>query len=335
MFRSIAEAFKEYPSGQFKFIQGSAKGVDAEKKVVTLEDGTILSYAALVIATGTKSESPLWTLNGPHEETMQAHKDIQAALPNAKSVLIAGGGPAGVESTGEIAARFPAKVTILSGSTRLLTRSEDESFGHDAENRLKEMGVEVIHNVRVTLVKKGKPTEVTLSDGTIRQVDLYIDATGGRPNNSFVPSSWLNEKGQILNDYDTMRVKIPSVKYVYAIGDVASYSRGAAVDVGNAVPPLGTSVYLDLEAAVGGQNEKTGESHGGLFSWILPSKSTGLKQKTFKPMDVYIIPIGPKGGVGILFGHRIPSFMVWLLKCRDFLVGRFDVTMTGSDVAKP
>ena len=334
-FRSIEDAFKGYPSGQFRFIQGSAKEVDAEKKVVTLEDGTTLSYVALVIATGTKSNSRLWTLDGPHEQSVQAHKDVQAALPNAKTVMVAGGGPAGVESTGEIASRFPAKVTIVSGSTRLLTRAKDESFGHDAEKRLKDMGVEVINNVKVAAVKEGKPTEVTLSDGTTRQVDLYIDATGGRPNSAFVPSSWLNEKGQILNDYDTMRVTVPGVKNVYAIGDVASYSTGAIMDVNNAVPPLGTSLYLDLEAAAASQNEKAGESQGGLLSWIFPSKSTGLKQKRFKPMSVYIVPIGPKGGVGILFGHRVPSLMVWAIKCRDYLIGRFDVTMSGSDYAKP
>lgn len=100
-FIPIADGFKEYSPEQYRFIQGSAVGLDADQKVVTIQqDQTTItiSYSTLVIATGTSSNTALWTLNGSHDLSVQAFKEMHEILPTAKTILIAGGGESEVSN---------------------------------------------------------------------------------------------------------------------------------------------------------------------------------------------------------------------------------------------
>lgn len=47
-----------------------------------------------------------------------------------------------------------------------------------------------------------------------------------------------------------------------------------------------------------------------------------------------MVPIGPKGGVGALFGWRIPSLMVRLIKARTFFVEMAPGAVEGKDYIK-
>ena len=351
-FLPIADGFNEYSTKQYSFIQGTAVGLDPENKVLTLADEptTItsrtpppsnpqstrtLSYSTLVLATGTTSASALWTLNGSHENTIHAMQELHKTLPTAKTVLIAGGGPAGVETTGEIAYLYrQAKTTILSGTTRLLSRLRPQQ-SEDAESHLHYLGADVIHNVRVTSateVEGGKTTKVNLDDGSSRTVDIYIDATGGIPNSSFLPKAWLNDRGYVLVDSQTMRLDIPAerggpdTQDIYAVGDVASYSQGGIFDVYDAIAPLCSSILIDLSSSRISTDKdaaKEVEEKNTSFwnSWIART-SAEPQQKIFKQtLNTQFVPIGPKGGVGLLFGWRVPSWFVWALKGRDYMIG--------------
>ena len=219
---------------------------------------------------------------------------------------------------GEIGTFFPnASATILSGNERLLPRLRP-AIGADAQSRLANLGVQTIHNVRVTSsVRTGTgQTTVQLSDQTTQTVDLYLDATGGRPNTAWLPSSWLNERGYVETDRETMRVK--AVKGVYAIGDAASYSLGGVFDVKDAVRPLASSVLVDL----------TEGNHNGAHG----PKQIPFVQKALK--ESQIVPIGPKGGVGAMFGWRMPSFMIWLAKARTYFIEMAPGIVSGKDFLK-
>ena len=320
VFHSIPDGFKEYSEKQFTFIQGSAKHIEVEdqKVVIAKETSTItVPYKTLIVATGTSAKTALWTLNGSHELTMKAMKDLHKSLPSAKTVFIAGGGPAGTETAGEIGTLYPnAKITILSGTSRLLPH-QDPGFSKDAESRLKQLGVEVMHDLRVSDVKEGKQTELIFSDGSTRKVDVYIDSTGGKPNTSFLPASWLNERGYVLNDEKTLRLTAPGTNGVYAIGDVGSYSAGVLLDVNDGVRPLCSSILVDLAPA---KNVDAAKEKSGLLSYIFPSKSAVPKQLYFKHTNYHLVPIRPKGGVGQFMGYRVPNIMVTRMKAKTFMV---------------
>ncbi|KAL8708414.1 MAG: hypothetical protein Q9220_006704 [cf. Caloplaca sp. 1 TL-2023] len=320
-FLPIADGFNGYDAAHFELVIGEAKTVDEAKKTVTVTDTygssnpKTIEYSTLVLATGASSESPLWSIPGSHEATMTALKEMQSALPKAKTVLIAGGGPAGTETAGEISTLFPkADITLLSGSDRLLTRLRP-AIGAAAESQLAALHVKTIHNVKVTSTTpsgSGSQTTAHLSDGTSKTIDIYISATGIRPNSAFLPASWLNEKGYVITaDKTSLRGPVTGV---YAVGDVAGYSLGGALDIMDAVRPLASTIYADIAGPNAGKRKPQ------------PFKQTVT--------ETQIVPIGPTGGVGAVFGWRVPGFVVKMFKSKDYMIGMVPGTVNGEKFVK-
>ncbi|KAL8947543.1 MAG: hypothetical protein Q9222_006192 [Ikaeria aurantiellina] len=318
-FLPIADGFKKYDEAHFELVISEAQSVDEAKKTITVSDTygstspKTITYSTLVLASGASSESPLWSIPGSHEKTVTALKEMQSALPKAKTVLIAGGGPAGTETAGEISTLFPKiDITLLSGAERLLTRLRP-AIGSAAESQLASLHVKTIHNVRVTsATPSGSQTTVHLSDDTSKTVDIYINATGIRPNSAFLPKSWLTDKGYVITK-DKTSLRGP-VNGVYAVGDVAGYSLGGALDIMDAVRPLASTIYADIAGPNAGKRKPQ------------PFKQTVT--------ETQIVPIGPTGGVGAIFGWRVPGFVVKMFKSKDYMIGMVPGTVTGDKFMK-
>jgi NADH dehydrogenase FAD-containing subunit len=318
LFLPIKPEFASYPLDVYTILRGTGTAIDESTKTITVvtpdSRPQTIQYSTLVLAIGTTSTSPLWTMPGGHEQTQASIQAFQKSLPQAKTVLIAGGGPAGAETAGEIAHLYPkASVTILSGSTRLLPRL-NESTSRKAQAKLEAMGVKVIHNVRVDNAdyeSEAKSAAIVLSDGTRKTVDVYIDSTGGKPNTKFLPASWLDEHKFVATD-DTCRATKAVGGGVYAVGDVASISHGGVMDVNNLIAPCGSSILIDVS--------------GGKLD---------TKQKKYQWMrDTQVVPLGPKGGVGQVFGWGLPNFLVWFVKSRNFMLWMAPKFVNGSDFKK-
>lgn len=99
---------------------------------------------------------------------------------------------------------------------------------------------------------------------------------------------------------------------MYAIGDVAGYSLGNVFDINDAVRPMCSSIYQDLS----GRNKPT---------------SKPFKQNT---AETQLVPIGPNGGVGAVFGWKLPSFAVKMIKSKDYMIGQAPKTVSGEQFAK-
>ena len=185
-------------------------------------------------------------------------------------------------------------------------------MGASAETYLSNMGVKTVHNLRVASSStSGDQTIATLSDNTTLTTDVYIDATGGTPNAGWIPQSWLTSKNRVQVDGTTLRSPTPGV---YAIGDIASYSQSVYLDIADAVRPLCSSILVDLSEEA----------------------KAKPKQMLFKQItaQTQLVPIGQKGGVWILFGWRIPSFLVWAIKGRGYFIEKAAGTVMGSDYVK-
>lgn len=54
--------------------------------------------------------------------------------------------------------------------------------------------------------------------------------------------------------------------------------------------------------------------------------------RTYTRMDkeMQIVPVGPSKGVGAVFGWRVPSIFVWLLKGRDYMIPKGPASISGS-----
>ncbi|KAI9741609.1 MAG: hypothetical protein M1835_003096, partial [Candelina submexicana] len=315
----IKDGFKDYPAEAFEFIQGEAIGleIDSRKVIVKLTTSgseRSVDYHALVIATGGHTSSALWSQHGSHEKTVTALKETREALPSAESIVVLGGGAAGTETAGELGSAFGKKkdITLISGSNRLLPKN-NATLGENAETYLKNMGVKVRHGVRVSKSEKTSTgqTTLTLTDGATMTTDVFIEATGVSPNTSWLPKELLDAKGFVKTDPDYLRV-VGAGERVYAIGTVGSYSRGSVFDSNDAIAPLMTNMEYDLS------NGKTGKE-----------KKVVLNQK-----ETIVVPVGRDKGVGILFGWKVPSLMVWGIKGRTFFVEKAPEEVKGTKYTK-
>ncbi|RMZ81352.1 hypothetical protein DV738_g2169, partial [Chaetothyriales sp. CBS 135597] len=298
----IKPHFSKYTDEQFELIVAYAKAIDPASKTVSLSTGQSVAYDSLVIASGTGFATNLWSTTGGTDALKAELADIHAQLQTAETIVIAGGGAAGVETAGELGER---KITLYSGSTQLLNGLGNKRVGADAEARLKKFGVDVVNNnIQVTAHHReegsGK-TVLTLSDGSSVTADVYIAATGDKPNTSFVPADWLTDRGQVKTDPQTLRLNVPGVTNVYVYGSVGSYSNGSIVDVIMAKKPFLETLRNDLSGGEPGPRTKN-----------VYKKITS---------DVQFVPIGSQQGVGVAFGWKVPSFVVKSFKSKDFMIG--------------
>ncbi|KAI9838971.1 MAG: hypothetical protein M1819_004179 [Sarea resinae] len=343
-FMPIADGFKEYPSALYEFIHGTVTKLDPDTHQLTIkpEDGPTanaytLPYHAVILATGRQSHSPLFSLHGPHTRTVAALEEMHSRLPTAQSIVVAGGGAAGVETAGELGSAFGKKkdILLLSGSSRLLP-SLRADIGARAEKYLRDLGVEVVHGVRVTSVSS--QTTLHLDDSTTRSTDVYIDATGGDPNTSFLPPAWLEPNGTITTSPTTLRVTpaFPGT-LAYALGDVTSFSKGSILDVWEPVPALTASLEHDLYAAEDaldrlpdqhvGQDgtDKKDAAHASASARVAPAEILYAQAKS----DTMIVPVGRSKGVGVAFGWWLPSLLIWWVKGRTFMAEKMAETVMG------
>ncbi|KIM99788.1 hypothetical protein OIDMADRAFT_55692 [Oidiodendron maius Zn] len=320
VFVPLADSFAGYGS-KLEHVQGEAVALEPSSKRITVsglnDSRSQVTYDSLIIATGVRSASPLWTLHGQHTISADALHETSAAIDRAKTILIAGGGATGVETAGEIGSHWRGKdVTILSGSTQLLANLKDMNVGKKAETQLHNLNVKTEHMTKVTSASKTAEGKMLLmfNNGTTREVDVYIDATGGTPNTSFLPTEWLDSRGKVNTDVATLRGT--GAAGVYAIGDVASYSKSNILDIHRAVAPLGYSLWADL-------------TKGSMVK-------TPLAEKLYKQdqTDFGAIPVGPSGGVGTALGWSLPSFMVKFIKSKTFLFDKVPGIVGGSPYQK-
>lgn len=319
IFLNTPDGFKQYGEA-VSFVQGKAISWDAEARSVNIQkaDGTEenLPYYALVIATGTKTHSPLFAMQGTdYTANREALEKMRKQLPGAKTIVIAGGGPAGVETAGEIGeylngspgwfssrpANPKAKITLYTNADKLLPVLKP-NVAKQAEGYLNRVGVDVKYNTKITgAIETGDgKTKVTLQDGNEVVADIYIPATGLAPMTEYAPKHLLDDKGYIKVNPETLRVDEAGPR-VYAVGDAASVSKNSIVEILSMVPVVGQNLKRDLHAADG--------------------KPAAGEDKKLKPQagETQLVPIGSKG-VGAVFGHKVPSLMVWAIKGRNYMI---------------
>ncbi|KAL4936880.1 hypothetical protein BDV06DRAFT_204033 [Aspergillus oleicola] len=338
LFQPLKEQFAQYPKENFKFIQGLAKNLDHANRVVTVDQVTgesgssaecEIEYHALIIGTGSSTPSPLLSLNsGSADELKKNWESFRQALPNAKQIVIAGGGPVGIETAGEIGEHFngragmfasklsdpKVKITVVTSASEILPVLRP-GIARSAEGLLAKVGVEVVKGVKVEEVTPSDEsqakdeltgsTKVQLSNGETLQADLYIPAYGTTPNTAFVSDELKADGGRVKTDPQTLRVKGAGER-VYAAGDASDYARPAVHILMEAIPVLCTNLKRDLLKEAG--------------------QTVAGEDRLFKADEgeTHLVPIGKSKGVGAFKGWKVPSFFVWLIKGRDYWLGMTD-----------
>ena len=199
---------------------GRAKSVDTMARSVQLDDGTVLPFDRLLIATGSiplrapipgidlPGVSPCWTL-------ADARQIIARLKPGAR-VLQMGAGFIGCIILEAIAARG-VQLSVVEMADRMVPRMMGEGAGGMIKRWVEKKGVTVYTSTRLEAIERAAPLVVRLSNGAHLPVDLVISATGVRPNIGFLEGSEINCLQGILTD-DGMQTNLEGI---YAAGDCA------------------------------------------------------------------------------------------------------------------
>lgn len=108
--------------------------------------------------------------------------EYNKGIKAAKSIVIGGAGPVGVEVAADIKLRFKEKEVSLVHSTAGVLEAMPTQYSALAAQFLQKSGVHLILNTKVV---DFTGREVSLSNGNKIPCDLYIPSFSGKPNTSF------------------------------------------------------------------------------------------------------------------------------------------------------
>ncbi|XP_057819031.2 uncharacterized protein LOC131032120 [Cryptomeria japonica] len=268
----------------------------ATEEAVITASGEQVKYDYLVIATGTPFDGP-----SSRAQRLQQFEADNKKIKDAKTILIIGGGPTGVELAAEIVVDFPEKKVILLHSGPRLIDFLGEKASRKALDWMKENNVEVHLNERIDLNNISETTlSFTTNIGKTIMADCHFVCIGKKMGSSWMKDSMLrdvvDERGQI-KVYNTLRVD--GTTNVFAVGDIIN------------VKELKQGVCAQKHASVVAENIKK-----------LSKGSDESKLGTYKPSsDIALVTLGRYIAIAQLpfgtFSGRLPG----MLKSKDLFVG--------------
>lgn len=196
-----------------------------DEKQVLLQDGTVLDYGTLLLATGSTprqlSAAIGGTLNGVYVMRDKRDADLLAeAMRPGRRVLIVGGGYIGLEAAA-VARHRGLDVTVIEMAERILQRTSAKETADIIRS------IHAAHDVAILektglghlIGTDGHVRAAKLSDGTVIDVDCVIVGIGVTPNDQLADMAGLDVKNGIVVD-DFGRTSDPAI---FAAGDCASF----------------------------------------------------------------------------------------------------------------
>ena len=196
-------------------------------KEVVLDDGNILGYDRLVIASGSSLYAPL---KGHDLPGVYDFKSLRAAHALVKQVKSKAGGKAVIVGAGfigvEIALLLRAlgvAVMMVEMADRVMPRMLEPETAEIVLSAISARGVEVrLNTSAAAFVGSRAATGVQLESGEVLKADVYVAATGVKPHVEFLAGSGIDFGWGVRVD-DHLRTNMPDI---FAAGDVAeTYDR--------------------------------------------------------------------------------------------------------------
>jgi 3-phenylpropionate/trans-cinnamate dioxygenase ferredoxin reductase component len=200
----------------------AATGLDTHEQTVTLDDGTVLGYDELVIATGlVPRRIPAFPdLEGirvlrSFDESMALREHASAA----RHAVVVGAGFIGCEVAASMRG-VGVDVVLVEPQPQPLAAVLGEQIGELVARLHRDEGVDVRLGVGVAEVRgEGHVDTVVLTDGTELPADVVVVGIGSRPATEWLDGSGIEVDNGVLCD-EAGRTSAPNV---WALGDVASW----------------------------------------------------------------------------------------------------------------
>ncbi|NKK97675.1 ferredoxin reductase [Rhizobium leguminosarum bv. viciae] len=217
-------AAEKYIENGIRLLTGlEARDLDTASRIVTLSDGTVLSYDRLLLATGAAARSlPVAPQGSRHIRSLRTHHDAAAlrdAMKPGRHIAIIGGGFIGLELAAT-ARLLGAGVTLIEGLERVLKRGVPEEIAHLLTERHRAEGVDIRCGVSIkALTEESGKALIRLSTGEAIEADLVLVGIGARPNVEIAERAGLAiDNGIAVNTY--LQTSAPDV---FAAGDCCSF----------------------------------------------------------------------------------------------------------------
>ncbi|MEU2600472.1 FAD-dependent oxidoreductase [Streptomyces hirsutus] len=192
-----------------------ATGLDLDRRLVTLDDGTALPYDRVVLATGSRARR---LSDLPEELTLRGLDDalaLRKRLADRPSVVVVGGGPLGMEiASGCLAAG--CRVTLVSQGAPLALQLGPHLAGVFVKAAL-DLGLTLVETAAARLERHGESARVVLDEGPVLEAEILVSAVGDVPNTEWLADTGLAAKGAIA--VDSRGLVRPDVA---AVGDLAA-----------------------------------------------------------------------------------------------------------------
>ena len=200
----------------------AATGLDTTAQTVTLDDGSVLGYDELVIATGlVPRRIPAF----PDLEGIRVLRSFDESLAlrehasAARHAVVVGAGFIGCEVAASLRG-VGVDVVLVEPQPQPLAAVLGEQIGELVARLHRDEGVDVRLDVGVAEVRgEGHVETVVLTDGTELPADLVVVGIGSRPATEWLDGSGIEVDNGVLCD-EAGRTSAPNV---WALGDVASW----------------------------------------------------------------------------------------------------------------
>jgi nitrite reductase (NADH) large subunit len=205
--------------------------IDRFAKKVFADDGQVVPYDTLIVATGSRTFFPpmdgMWlddrTLT-PGVFGFRTMDDTAAMLAYARertSAVVIGGGLLGLEAAHGLQ-QHGLTVHVVQGGPVLMNQQLDEEAGAILRRVLEQKhGITVHTGQRPTAIRSaGAVTGVVLADGSVIDADMVVVTAGIRPNVGLAVVSGLTVERAIVVDDQMRSVDDPDV---YVVGECAQH----------------------------------------------------------------------------------------------------------------
>lgn len=202
-----------------------ATRMDLREQRVVLGTGELLRYDRLILAMGASSDFP--RIHGLDRPGCFVLRDAADALRirayaqqyQCSRAVVAGGGLLGLEIAYALR-QLGLRVAVLERGDRLLAKQIDPRCAELVHRHFARLGIQVWRRTETARVLgDSKVAGVELTDGSTLRCEMFLTATGIRPNSELARVAGVPVDRGVLVD-DGMRTRIPQV---YAAGDVAEH----------------------------------------------------------------------------------------------------------------
>lgn len=197
-----------------------AQKINAAQKEVLTEDGRVLNYDKLLIASGSiPFVPPIKNLCGQKNVfsflTYEDAKRIKESINEDSRVVIAGAGLIGLKAAEGLFGKV-GKITVVDLADRVMASVLDKPSADIIQNHIARNDIEFILNTSIAEIEgENMAGKVLLSDGQTLECDILIIAVGVRPNIAVAKEAGLKiNKGIVVDRYMNT-----SAADIYAAGD--------------------------------------------------------------------------------------------------------------------